>query len=216
MEPPADLTSQFMEDEKIKVFRAIQTLSADEVVRGQYVGYLDEGGVAPQSKTETFAAAVIHVDNWRWAGVPFYLRTGKFLKETILEVVVEFKQPPRMLFADTQIGSPNVLRFRLGKNDGVDIELMAKAPGDHLETIPVQLNVEFSAALGERQEAYERLLRAAMAGDHMRFTRIDSVLETWRILEDVLHGETEIHPYFQGTWGPEKVEELIPQGWIEL
>ncbi len=121
-----------------------------------------------------------------------------------------------MLFATTQIGSPNVLRFRLGKNDGVDIELMAKAPGDGLETLPVQLNVEFSAALGERQEAYERLLRAAMAGDHMRFTRIDSVLETWRILEDVLHGETEIHPYFKGTWGPEKVEEIIPQGWIEL
>jgi glucose-6-phosphate 1-dehydrogenase len=180
------------------------------------VGYLDEKGVAPDSTTETFAAAIVHVDNWRWAGVPFYLRTGKNLKETILEVVVEFRQPPRMLFAETQAGSPNVLRFRLGKNDGVDIELMAKAPGDKLATVPVQLNVEFSAALGDRQEAYERLLRAAMAGDHMRFTRIDSVLETWRILDNVLTKPSPVFPYFKGTWGPEKVDELVPHGWIEL
>jgi len=216
MEPPSDLTSQYMEDEKMKVFRSIDSLKPSDVVRGQYVGYLDEAGVAPGSTTETFVAAVVHVDNWRWAGVPFYMRTGKNLKETVLEVVVEFKQPPRMLFAETQAGSPNVLRFRLGKNDGVDIELMAKAPGDNLETLPVQLNVEFSAALGDRQEAYERLLRAAMAGDHMRFARIDSVLETWRILEPIIHGEVPVYPYFKGTWGPEKVEELIPQGWIEL
>ncbi len=216
MEPPSDLTSQYMEDEKMKVFRSIDSLKPSDVVRGQYVGYLDEAGVAPGSTTETFVAAAVHVDNWRWAGVPFYMRTGKNLKETVLEVVVEFKQPPRMLFAETQAGSPNVLRFRLGKNDGVDIELMAKAPGDNLETLPVQLNVEFSAALGDRQEAYERLLRAAMAGDHMRFARIDSVLETWRILEPIIHGEVPVYPYFKGTWGPEKVEELIPQGWIEL
>jgi glucose-6-phosphate 1-dehydrogenase len=216
MEPPSELTSQYMEDEKIKVFRAIDALEPQEVVRGQYVGYLDETGVAKDSTTETFAAAIVHVDNWRWAGVPFYMRTGKHLKETVLEVVVEFKQPPRMLFAETQAGSPNVLRFRLGKNDGVDIELMAKAPGDKLETVPVQLNVEFSAALGDRQEAYERLLRAAMAGDHMRFTRIDSVLETWRILEKVLDTNIPVYPYFKGTWGPEKVDELVPHGWIEL
>ena len=216
MEPPSDLTSQYMEDDKMKVFRSIDSLQPSDVVRGQYVGYLDEKGVAPGSTTETFVAAVLHVDNWRWAGVPFYMRTGKNLKETVLEVIVEFKQPPRMLFAETQAGSPNVLRFRLGKNDGVDIELMAKAPGDKLETLPVQLNVEFSAALGDRQEAYERLLRAAMAGDHMRFARIDSVLETWRILEPIIHGEVPVYPYFKGTWGPEKVDELMPQGWIEL
>jgi len=216
MEPPSDLTSQYMEDEKMKVFRSIDSLQPSDVVRGQYVGYLDEKGVAPGSTTETFVAAVVHVDNWRWAGVPFYMRTGKNLKETVLEVIVEFKQPPRMLFAESQAGSPNVLRFRLGKNDGVDIELMAKAPGDKLETLPVQLNVEFSAALGDRQEAYERLLRAAMAGDHMRFARIDSVLETWRILEPIIHGEVPVYPYFKGTWGPEKVDELMPQGWIEL
>ncbi len=216
MEPPSDFSSQFMEDEKIKVFRAIDPLKADEIVRGQYVGYLDEKGVAPTSHTETFAAALLYVDNWRWAGVPFYLRTGKYLAETTLEVVVEFKQPPRMLFAETQEASPNILRFRLGKNDGVDIELLAKAPGDNLATVPVQLNVEFSAALGDRQEAYERLLRAALLGDHLRFTRIDSVLESWRILKDVIHDEPAVYPYFKGTWGPEKVDDLIPAGWIDL
>ncbi len=216
MEPPSDFSSQFMEDEKIKVFRAIGAITPSELVRGQYVGYLDEPGVKPGSMTETFAAVVLHVDNWRWAGVPFYMRTGKAMKETILEVVIEFKQPPRFLFTETQICSPNILRFRLGKNDGVDIEIMAKAPGDKLATLPVQLNVEFSAALGDRQEAYERLLRAAMSGDHLRFTRIDSVLESWRILEGVLSNEAPVYPYFKGTWGPEKVDELIPHGWIEL
>ena len=216
MEPPADLSSNIMEDEKLKVFRAIAPLKADEVIRGQYVGYLDEAGVAPGSKTETYAAAVLRVDNWRWSGVPFYLRTGKNLSETTLEVIIEFKHPPRMLFGETQSGAPNLLRFRLGKNDGVDIELQAKSPGDHLSTEPVKLTVNFSAALGDRQEAYERLLRAAMAGDHMRFTRIDSVLETWRIVEDVINNEPHLLPYFKGSWGPEAAEELTSDGWLAL
>jgi len=216
MEPPADLTSHTMEDEKLKVFRAISALKPENVIRGQYVGYLDEVGVGSGSTTETYAAATMHVDNWRWSGVPFYLRTGKNLKATTLEVIIEFKQPPRLLFAETQEGSSNLLRFRLGKNDGVDIELQAKSPGDHLKTEPVKLTVNFSAALGERQEAYERLLRAAMSGDHMRFTRIDSVLETWRIVENVINSEPHLSPYFKGTWGPERADELPESGWIEL
>jgi len=216
MEPPADLTSETMEEEKLKVFRAIAALKPDNVIRGQYVGYLDEPGVAPGSTTETYAAAVLHVDNWRWSGVPFYLRTGKHLAESTLEVIIEFKQPPRLLFAESQEGSSNLLRFRLGKNDGVDIELQAKSPGDRLETEPVKLTVNFSAALGERQEAYERLLRAAMQGDHMRFTRIDSVLETWRIVEGIINNEPHLSPYFKGTWGPERADELPHHGWLEL
>ena len=216
MEPPADMSPESMEMEKLKVFRAISALTPNEVVRGQYVGYLDEAGVAPQSHTETFVAAKVHVDSWRWADVPFYIRTGKALAETMLEVIVEFKQPPRMLFAESQEASPNILRFRLGKKDGVDIELMAKAPGDHLSTVPVQLNVEFSAALGERQEAYERLIRAAMLGDHMRFTRIDSVLETWRIVQGVINGEAPVHPYFVGSWGPDNADDLVGGQWIDL
>ena len=216
MEPPSEINAHNMEDEKLKIFRAIAPLHPDSVVRGQYVGYLDEPGVKDHSDTETFAAALVHIDNWRWAGVPFYLRTGKALAETTLEVIIEFKQPPRMLFAESQAGAPNILRFRLGKKDGVDIELQAKSPGDSLSTQPVQLNVEFSAALGERQEAYERLLRAAMAGDHMRFTRIDSVLETWRILENVISGEPALFPYFVGSWGPERANELVGGEWIDF
>ena len=216
MEPPGEINSHNMEAEKLKVFRAIPELKPANVIRGQYVGYLNEPGVNEHSNTETFVTALLHVENWRWSGVPFYLRTGKNLAETTLEVIVEFKQPPRMLFAESQVGSPNILRFRLGKNDGVDIELLAKAPGDELATIPVQLNVEFSAALGERREAYERLLRAAMVGDHMRFSRIESVLETWRILQKVISGEPELLPYFIGSWGPKSAENFIPSGWIDL
>jgi glucose-6-phosphate 1-dehydrogenase len=216
MEPPSDLISSMMEDEKLKVFRAVAPLKPENVIRGQYVGYLDEAGVAKDSTTETYAAVTMYVDNWRWSGVPFYLRTGKKLKETTLEVIIEFKQPPRLLFTGTQEGSSNLLRFRLGKNDGVDIELQAKSPGDHLETEPVKLTVNFSAALGERKEPYERLLRAAMAGDHTRFTHIDSVLETWRIVEGVINNEPHLSPYFRGTWGPERADELPQHGWLEL
>jgi glucose-6-phosphate 1-dehydrogenase len=216
MEPPADMSPESMEMEKLKVFRAIAELDPNEVVRGQYVGYLEEPGVAEHSNTETFVAAKLHVDSWRWAGVPFYIRTGKALAQTSLEVVVEFKQPPKMLFADTQELSPNILRFRLGKKDGVDIELMAKAPGDKLAAVPVQLNVEFSAALGDRQEAYERLIRAAMVGDHMRFTRIDSVLETWRIVANVINGEAALYPYFVGSWGPDRADDIVGGKWIDL
>jgi len=216
MEPPSDLISSMMEDEKLKVFRAVAPLKPENVIRGQYVGYLDEAGVAKDSTTETYAAVTMYVDNWRWSGIPFYLRTGKKLKETTLEVIIEFKQPPRLLFEETQEGSSNLLRFRLGKNDGVDIELQAKSPGDLLKTEPVKLTVNFSAALGERKEPYERLLRAAMAGDHTRFTHIDSVLETWRIVEGVINNEPHLSPYFKGSWGPERADELPKHGWLEL
>ena len=218
MEPPADLSPSTLQDEKQKVLRAIRTLDPDDVVRGQYVGYLDEPGVVASSQTETFVAATMHIDNWRWAGVPFHLRTGKHLAETSLEAIVEFRQPPRLLFAGDgePAPAPNLLRFRLGKDDGVDIELLAKAPGAELAPVPVRLTVEFGSALGVRREAYERLLAAAIAGDHYRFTRIDSVLESWRILGAVLNGEARMYPYFQGSWGPEQADDLVPGGWVEL
>ncbi len=218
MEPPTDLTSDPIQDEKNKVLHAIRTLHPDDVVRGQYVGYRDEAGVAQASNTETFVAATFFIDNWRWAGVPFYLRTGKHLAETSLEAIVEFRQPPRLLFnsSDHPAPGPNLLRFRMGKNDGVDIEFLAKAPGADLVAVPVRLTVEFGSALGERKEAYERLLGAAIDGDHYRFTRIDSVLESWRILDHVLNGEVRMYPYFQGSWGPEQADEMVPGGWADL
>jgi glucose-6-phosphate 1-dehydrogenase len=210
MEPPTSMNSEDMQNEKIKVLSAIRDIKADDVVRGQFVGYLDEEGVAPQSDTETFVAMKLFIDNWRWAGVPIYLRTGKKMPETVLEVIVEFKQPPRALFGKAE---SNQVRFRLGKNDGVDISLQAKKPGTKLVSETVDLSVEFFTEFGDRQGPYERLLRAAMLGDHFRFTRIDAVLHSWAILDEILQKPHRCHPYFEGTWGPEEADELIPGGW---
>jgi glucose-6-phosphate 1-dehydrogenase len=210
MEPPISITSEDMQNEKIKVLSAIRDIKADDVIRGQYVGYLDEEGVAKDSDTETFVAMKVFIDNWRWAGVPIYMRTGKKMPETVLEVLVEFKKPPRELFGR---GNPNAVRFRLGAKDGVDISLLAKKPGTKLTTEEIDLTVEFVTEFGDRQGPYERLLRAAMLGDHFRFTRIDAVLHSWKILDEVLKSPDRVHPYFEGTWGPEEAQEMIPGGW---
>jgi glucose-6-phosphate 1-dehydrogenase len=210
MEPPISISSEDMQNEKIKVLSAIRDIKADDVIRGQYVGYLDEEGVAANSDTETFVAMKVFIDNWRWAGVPIYMRTGKKMPETVLEVLVEFKKPPRELFGR---GNPNAVRFRLGAKDGVDISLLAKKPGTKLTTEEIDLTVEFVTEFGDRQGPYERLLRAAMLGDHFRFTRIDAVLHSWKILEDILKSPTRVHPYFEGTWGPDEAQEMIPGGW---
>jgi glucose-6-phosphate 1-dehydrogenase len=210
MEPPISISSEDMQNEKIKVLSAIRDIKRDDVIRGQYVGYLEEDGVADHSDTETFVAMKIFIDNWRWAGVPIYMRTGKKMPETVLEVLVEFKKPPRELFGR---GNPNAVRFRLGAKDGVDISLLAKKPGTKLTTEEIDLTVEFFAEFGDRQGPYERLLRAAMLGDHFRFTRIDAVLHSWKILDEILKSPTRVHPYFEGTWGPDEAQEMVPGGW---
>jgi glucose-6-phosphate 1-dehydrogenase len=213
MEPPIDMDSEAMQNEKIKVLTAIRDINKNDVVRGQFEGYLDEPGVAENSDTETFVAMKVFIDNWRWAGVPIYLRTGKKMPETVLEVIVEFKQPPRALFGKAD---SNHVRFRLGNKDGVDLSLQAKKPGTKLVTETVDLSVEFVAEFGDRQGPYERLLRAAILGDHFRFTRIDSVLQAWNILEDLLKNPTPAITYESGTWGPTEADELIPGGWTKV
>jgi glucose-6-phosphate 1-dehydrogenase len=213
MEPPIDMGSDAMQNEKMKVLSAIRDINKTDVVRGQFEGFLDEEGVAPNSDTETFVAMKLFIDNWRWAGVPIYLRTGKKMPETVLEVIVEFKQPPRALFGK---GESNQVRFRLGAKDGVDISLQAKKPGTKLVTEKVDLSVEFVAEFGDRQGPYERLLRAAMLGDHFRFTRIDSVLHSWQILEDLLKNPNPVMQYEAGTWGPAEAQDLIPGGWAPV
>ena len=213
MEPPIDMDSEAMQNEKIKVLTAIRDINKNDVVRGQFEGYLDEPGVAENSDTDTFVAMKVFIDNWRWAGVPIYLRTGKKMPETVLEVIVEFKQPPRALFGKAD---SNHVRFRLGNKDGVDLSLQAKKPGTKLVTETVDLSVEFVAEFGDRQGPYERLLRAAILGDHFRFTRIDSVLQAWNILEDLLKNPTPVISYEGGTWGPIEADELIPGGWTKV
>ncbi len=215
MEPPIDMGAQAMQDEKFKVLSAVREIQKSDVVRGQFVGYLDEAGVAEHSDTETFVAMKLYIDNWRWAGVPIYIRTGKNMAETTMEAVVEFKQPPRQLF--TTKGSPapepNIVRFRMGRQDGVDLSLQAKSPGSALITNTVDLTVEFAAALGDRKEAYERLLDAAILGDHFRFTRIDAVLQSWKVLDEVLKNPAKLYPYFEDTWGPSEALDMVPGGW---
>jgi glucose-6-phosphate 1-dehydrogenase len=213
MEPPIDMTSEAMQNEKIKVLSAIRDINKNDVVRGQFEGYLDEAGVNENSDTETFVAMKLFIDNWRWAGVPIYLRTGKKMPETVLEVIVEFKQPPRALFGKA---ASNHVRFRLGAKDGVDISLQAKKPGTKLVTESVDLSVEFVAEFGDRQGPYERLLRAAMLGDHFRFTRIDAVLQSWQILEDLLKNPSPVITYEGGSWGPSEADDLVPGGWTKV
>ena len=214
MEPPAGADAQFLQDEKAKVMAAMRAIEPTDLVRGQYVGYRDEPGVAEGSSVETFAAAKLFIESWRWAGVPWYVRVGKGLTESATEAVVEFHTPPRLLF-DEAGGPPpdrNLVRFRLGKQDGVTFALQAKTPGPHLDSQEVDISVDFAAALGERSEAYERLLGDAIAGSPRRFARQDVVEQTWRIVQPIIDDPGEVHPYFRGSWGPAEAERLLGDG----
>jgi glucose-6-phosphate 1-dehydrogenase len=214
MEPPVGPSARHLSDEKAKVLMATRSVDPAQVVKGQYRGYLHEPGVAPHSNTETFAALRLQIDSWRWAGVPWYIRAGKALAANATEAVVELKEPPRLLF-DELPGPPperNLIRFRLGNNDGVTLTVQAKTPGDQIDSQPVDLSVDFAAALGERKEAYERLLGDAILGNPRRFARQDIVEEAWRIVEPVLDQPAAVHIYERGSWGPPQANALLQQG----
>jgi glucose-6-phosphate 1-dehydrogenase len=209
MEPPVTNTAEAWRDEKVKVLSAIKAIEPANVIRGQYEGYLDEPGVAADSDTETYIAVKIEIDNWRWAGVPFFIRAGKALKTTSTEAIVEFLPPPRLLFADSAAPAPNQLRFRLGKNDGVTLSIQAKVPGERMVSRPLDLRVSHGLVFGERPEAYERLLDEAMDGDARFFARQDAVEEAWRVCDPVLQNPPKVHRYPRGSWGPAEAEGLI-------
>ena len=211
MEPPVGPESSFLQDEKAKVFSAMRPIDPGSMVRGQYVGYRDEPGVAADSTVETFVAARLEIDSWRWAGVPWYVRCGKALTEAATEVVVEFREPPSLLFDEAGGPAPqrNLVRFRLGKHDGVTFTLQAKTPGQHLDSQNVDVAVDFAAALGERREAYERLLDDALAGLPRRFAREDVVEQTWRVVQPALDAPGPVHPYFRGSWGPSEADRIL-------
>ena len=214
MEPPVGPDARHLADEKAKVLMATRPIDPAGVVKGQYRGYTDEPGVARGSLTETFAAVRLDIDSWRWAGVPFYVRAGKALAETATEAVVELKDPPRLLFDEIPGPPPerNLIRFRLGNDDGVSITLQAKTPGDQLDSQTVDLSVDFAAALGERKDAYERLLGDAIAGNPRRFARQDIVEEAWRIVQPVLDLPSAVHVYDRGSWGPPQAYALLEHG----
>ncbi len=210
MEPPSSATSSAMRDEKVKVFKAMAPLDPDEVIRGQFVGYRDEEGVAADSDTETYAAMQVEIDSWRWAGVPFYIKAGKALAQTVTEAVVEFKQPPRMLFADQDdCPDPNRLRFRMKPNDDITLTMQAKVPGLEMFSRAVDMEVDYGEQLGgEGPDAYERLIADALIGDERLFARQDGVEEAWRVVEPMLHPRHAVLPYKRGSWGPLEAERL--------
>ena len=219
MEPPVAADADALRDEKVKLFRQIRTFDPAHTVRGQYRSYIDEPGVAPGSDTETFVALQFEIESWRWAGVPWLIRAGKNLPVTATEAVIEFATPPRMLFApsDAPAPHPNHLRFRLGRESGILLQLYAKAPGDRLVSRPVDLEVTQEELFGDSAAPYERLLEDAMEGDARRFGRHDSVDEQWRIVERLLDEPPPVHLYYPGTWGPPEAEAIAAPygGWHE-
>ncbi|MGA8048371.1 MAG: glucose-6-phosphate dehydrogenase [Dermatophilaceae bacterium] len=215
MEPPISDTADAYRDEEVRVLRQVEPMDPSTTVVGQYVGYLDEHGVRPESTTETFVATRLLVDSWRWAGVPFYLRAGKYLPGSATEAVIELHRPPRLLFAGQRAGVPeaNRLHLRLGHGDGVTLSMQAKVPGPEMVTQEVALDVDFEDALGLRREAYERLLRDAIIGLRHRFAREDTIDEEWRIVDPILDRDDRPHPYYKGTWGPEGVDGIAGGHW---
>ena len=219
MEPPISDDADAYRDEEVKVLRQCLPLDPATTVLGQYVGYLDEDGVADASQTETFVATQLTIDSWRWAGVPFYLRSGKNMPGAATEAVVELHRPPRMLFAGADAAVPNANRihFRLGHSDGVTLAVQAKVPGSRTVTREVGLNVDFETALGQRRDAYERLIDDAMCGLRHRFAREDTINEEWRIVDPILDQGVRPIPYYKKTWGPAEAEALPgSKGWYPV
>jgi glucose-6-phosphate 1-dehydrogenase len=212
MEPPVNDHADSLLDEKAKVFKAIRTATPADLVRGQYRGYRSEPGVAPDSNVETYAALRLHLDSWRWAGVPFYLRAGKCLDTTATEVIATLKRPPQRVFDGED--APNYLRFRLGP-DRVAIALgaAAKRPGLTMAGRDVELFVCNASA--EERGAYERLIGAALHGDPALFARDDGVLEAWRVVDPLLAGRSPLHLYEPGSDGPDAAAALTAEsgGW---
>ncbi len=221
MEPPVRLNAGAIRDEKVKVLKSIYPVNGEDVVRAQYTagsageeevpGYLEEDGISPGSNTETYAAMRICVDNWRWRGVPFYLRAGKRLPERLTQVVVRFKRPPVFLF-DGQ-GTPrlhaNVMYITLQPDEGFDLRFDVKIPGEGLELVPQSLSFRYGDVFGDLPEAYETLIVDFLVGDQTLFVRADEAEEAWRILESVVDLDSEPGSYPAGSWGPLAADSLI-------
>ena len=231
MEPPAGLDATNIRDEKVKVFRSVRPFDADhldaQVVRGQYgpgktgpsdtPGYTHEEGVPADSKTETFVALKLFIDNWRWSGTPFYLRTGKALPEKLSEVVVRFRSPPLTLFqksCETPV-MPNDLVIRVQPEEGISWRFNAKVPGGHMNISPVDMNMAYKTTFNvEAPEAYERLIADAITGDQTLFIRGDEAEAAWTVVDPIGRGwaggkAADPQPYAPGTWGPKGAMDLI-------
>lgn len=214
MNQPVDESAEALRDEKVRVLRSIRSLTPDAVVRGQYEGYLDVAGVAPDSDTETFVAVRLDIHSPRWAGVPFYIRTGKALAKTVTEWTVEFRVPPRPLFVDDIEHPPphNKMRILVKPEGAAQMTLLAKVPGEAMQVAPAAF-APISRPSGVDTEPYELLIEEAMKGDATLFAREDSVEESWRIVEPILTDHPPVIPYAKGTWGPDEAAALAaPDG----
>lgn len=214
MDPPVGNDVEAVRDAKARVLKAVAPLDPQQVVRGQFRGYRDERGVAPDSKVETYAAVALHIESWRWAGVPFFIRTGKCLPVHAIEVRVDFKRPPRDIFGERSKAIEH-FRFRVGPDvTALATGLRVKRGGEPM----VGHEVELLASQDEARDMlpYERLLGDAMRGDASLFGREDTVEAQWRIVEPVLDAATPLYEYQPGTWGPAEAERLVadvPGGW---
>ena len=209
MEPPVRTDSESIRDEKAKVLKAIPPIDPKNLVRGQFRGYRQEKGVAPDSKVETFGALQLEVDSWRWKGVPFYIRAGKNLPVTCTEAVARFRTPPSVVGESVP---RNYLRFRISPEMTIALGANVLAAGERLAAEGVEI-IASSHPRPEEMEAYERVLGDAMAGDATLFAREDYVEEAWRIVDPMLKADTPIYEYENGTWGPtENAEKVLPPG----
>jgi len=210
MEAPSSTYHEAIRDEQAKVLRTVRPMSVDNMVRGQFKGYREEPGVAPDSYMATYAALRLYVDSWRWEGVPFLVRAGKALATTCTEVMVELHNPPQVVFKEQAPSMGNYLRFRLGPNVAIALGARTKRHGDKMVGAPRELTFveEPEQGEGDRMEAYERLLGDAMAGDATLFARQDVVEAAWQIVDPVIHGPSPMYDYAPGTWGPTEADRL--------
>ncbi len=227
MEPPSNAAAESIRDEKIKVLRAMQPINPARTVRGQYAAgmidgkpvpaYRQENNVSPDSTTETFFAAEMEIESWRWAGVPFYVRTGKRLAERATEIVVQFREPPLCFFEGTNVTHlpSDHLVIRVQPDEGIRFAFLAKRPGPEINVQPVTMEFNYNSSfMTSPPEAYERLLHDAMLGDHTLFMREDAAERAWVVVEPVLNNPTPTCMYPAGGWGPLEADQLIaPRKW---
>lgn len=219
MEPPAALEPKSISEEKNKVFRSMLPIKPADVVRGQYGGYRQEEGVSAESDTETFIALKCHIDNWRWAGVPFYLRTGKRMAEGQRIISIAFREPPKSMFPpDSGVGAqgPDHLTFDLADATKMSLSFYGKRPGPgmRLDKLSLQFAMHDTGMIGEVLEAYERLILDAMRGDHTLFTTAEGIERLWEVSTPLLQAPPRVRTYAPGSWGPNAIHQLVaPHAW---
>ncbi len=211
MEQPSDRHHESIREERVKVLKMIRPLIPSDIVRGQFRGYRREGGVAPESQVETFAALRFYIDSERWAGVPFYVRTGKCLPVTVTEVLVEFKRPCCPVLDEIEPPLPNYFRFRLSPDVTIALGTKTKVPGEAMVGERIELVARHCS--GDEMDPYERLLGDAMKGDATLFARGDGVEAAWRVVQPILETPMSLHEYEPNTWGPREADRLIEGGW---